>query len=123
MESIWWKIISFLALFVGFIALILAIVAEVRLLEVIWNTIRITAAAVEMTTYMAKIFCIYTKGSQRGGKLPPGVICDSSGLTRKQNHNVVLYYERSLQNKFSTWNASRIKNSGGCHQFFLRRKY
>jgi len=35
MESIWWKIISFLALFVGFIALILAIVAEVRLLEVI----------------------------------------------------------------------------------------
>ena len=33
-----------------------------------------------------------------GGKLPPGVICDSLGVMRNQNHNVVLYYERSLRN-------------------------
>jgi len=33
-----------------------------------------------------------------GVNYPPGVICDSSGVTRNENHNVVLYYERSLRN-------------------------
>jgi len=36
--------------------------------------------------------------SKVGINYPPGVIFDSSGVTRNQNHNVVLYYQRSLRN-------------------------
>ena len=44
-----------------------------------------------------KKFClinILTQWFPNWGKLPPGVICDSSGVTQNQNHIVVQYYER-----------------------------
>ena len=33
-----------------------------------------------------------------GVNYPLGIICHSLGVTRNQNHNVVLYYEQSLRN-------------------------
>ena len=33
-----------------------------------------------------------------GVHCPPGVICNSSGVLRNQNHNFALYYKRSLRN-------------------------
>jgi len=50
----------------------------------------------------------YCSGSQTGDKLTPGVICDSSRGNAEPNHNVVLYYERSLQYEFSTQNAKNL---------------
>jgi len=40
-----------------------------------------------------------------GVNYPPGVICGFLGVTRNQNRNVVLCYERSLEKTFWTGNA------------------
>jgi len=58
-----------------------------------------------MYIFFTTLLILYISGSQTRDKLPPGVICSFLGVTRNQNHNVVLYYERSLEKTFSTGNA------------------
>jgi len=58
--------------------------------------------------------CIYqlwfrTVVPKPGVNYPLGVKCDFSRVMQNQNH-IVLFYERSLQKKFSTWN---VKNFWG----------
>ena len=40
-----------------------------------------------------------------GVNYTPGGVLVLLGVTRNQNHNVVLYFERSLEKTFSTGNA------------------
>ena len=46
-----------------------------------------------------------------GVNYPREEIFDSLGATRRQNHNLVLHYERPLPKKF-TWNKTRINEQG-----------
>jgi len=48
--------------------------------------------------FLLKCLCYKPVVPKLGVNYPQGVICGSSGETRNQNHNVVLYYERSLRN-------------------------